>query len=178
MKKWILLLAAMMLLNFTAAAEMIMPAMAGMEAKDFEVRTLDGGTFRLSEQRGKVVVVNIWATWCGPCVQEMPDLERISREYGEKVVVIGVNSGESEETIARFVEDNGYTFLFGIDEEYYVGSYVFPTTGIPHTVVIDENGIISEVFTGSRPEMYEYFKVAVDEALNAAKFVNGIEILA
>ena len=115
MKRWLILLAVLLCLPMTALAEAL--PIEGGEAPDFELMLIDGETFRLSEQRGKVVLINIWATWCGPCVAEMPEIDQLASDYADELVVIGVNCGETEETVAEFVETNGFTYLFAADPD-------------------------------------------------------------
>ena len=98
-KKWVALLIAMLCLAQTALASEIVVPVVGGEAPDFEIQTIDGETFTLSKQRGRVVLINIWATWCGPCVSEMPDLNRLAQDYEDQLVVIGINCGETEQEV-------------------------------------------------------------------------------
>ena len=102
-----------------------------MEANDFEIDLIDGEPFKLSDQRGKVVLINIWATWCGPCVAEMPEIDQLAEDYADDLVVIGINCGEPEETVVDFVEENGYGYLFAADTDYRVSSQLNYTNSIP-----------------------------------------------
>ena len=78
----------------------------GFTAPDFTLETLDGGTVTLSELRGQVVVINLWATWCPPCRAEMPALERVWNEYRDDgLVVLAVNEREAPSRVAAFVEE-------------------------------------------------------------------------
>ena len=154
-----------------------LPAMPGAEAPDFEVTLTNGETFRLSDQRGKVVLLNIWATWCGPCVAEMPDIEQLSQDYADDLVVIGVNCGEAEQTVIDFIEDKGYTYLFAADEDYLVSSVLYPTTAIPYTVVIDADGVITQMHEGGGTGMYEVLEEYVLQAMQNTK-ATDVEIMA
>ena len=87
MKKLLVLLFVLLCLSASCLAESL--PRVGAEAPDFEVVLTNGETFRLSEQRGKIVLINIWATWCGPCVAEMPEIEQLSKDYADDLVVIG-----------------------------------------------------------------------------------------
>lgn len=155
----------------------------GQEAPDFEIELLNGETFRLSEQRGKVVLINIWASWCGPCVAEMPDIDQLAKDYADRLVVIGVNCGEDEQTVADFVSENGYTYNFAADPEYYISGSLYPSRGIPYTIVVDAEGMITQLHTGGGAGMYEVLEGYVLEAM--ASYVRpvkvtdqGIELLA
>ena len=105
----------------------------GQPAPDFTLRTLDGGEVRLGELRGKLVVLNFWATWCGPCREEMPLFEQaIAERAADGLVILAVNVRESEEQVRPFVQRLGLTYPIGMDKNgtlarrYRVRSY--PTT--------------------------------------------------
>lgn len=171
MKKLAVLLLVLAVLIPTALAEEAVPAPVelGQEASDFSVELLDGTTFTLSENRGKVVYVNVWATWCPPCVAEMPAIEQLSVDYADQLVVIGLNSGEDARTVADFVEKNGYTYNFALDESYELINGMFPTDGIPYSVIIDPNGVVTTLHVGGGSDMYPVLQGYVEAALaNAA----------
>lgn len=159
-----------------AAASAALPIVPGVEAPDFEITLLDGETFRLSDQRGKVVLLNLWATWCGPCVMEMPDLDQLARDYEDDLVVIGVNCGDPEITVAGFVETNGYEYLFAADTDFVISGELYPSPTIPYTVIIDADGIVHQVINGGGQGMYEVFEQHVLSAIEAT--APAVEILA
>lgn len=151
----------------------------GMEAPDFEVQLTNGEMFRLSDQRGKVVLINIWATWCPPCVAEMPDIDQLAKDYAEELVVIGINCGEPEQTVIDYVAEHGYSYLFAADTDYYISGMLYPTTAIPYTIVIDANGVITQLHRGGGEGMYPVLEGYVKEALDVAKTTEqGVQILA
>lgn len=84
----VLLAAVLVLVNMPKKHAMIPGTEVSEEMPDFTARCLDGSSFHLQEQRGKVVVINIWATWCAPCVKELPSFDRLQREYPEEVAVL------------------------------------------------------------------------------------------
>lgn len=92
---------------------------AGDAAPDFTVSLFDGGSVRLSDLRGKTVLVNFWATWCPPCREELTRVqaELIDRFEGRDFVFLPVSRGETRETVARFREQTGYRFPMGLDPE-------------------------------------------------------------
>lgn len=139
-----------------------MPLQKGNKAPDFTANLADGTTLTLSDFQGKPVIINFWATWCGPCVREMPAFERLKEEFGEDIGVITVNCGDDEETIRSFMEKNGYTFPVVLDEDYGV-SMLYPTNGIPYTVILDEEGNVTHISTGAAnaDKMYEAYKEAL-----------------
>ena len=177
MKKFLILLFVLLCIPSMALAVSI--PMVGEEAPDFEVTLLDGEIFRLSEQRGKVVLINIWATWCGPCVAEMPDIDQLAKDYAEDLVVIGVNCGEAEQTIADYVAEKGYSYLFAADTDYYISGMLYPTNAIPYTIVVDAEGMITQLHRGGGAGMYEVLEGYVLEAMNAVKTnEQGVQLLA
>lgn len=176
MRKLIAMLLALICLCPAALAELSIP-MVGAEAPDFEIELLNGETFRLSEQRGKAVLINIWASWCGPCVSEMPDIDQLAQDYAEDLVVIGVNCGEDEQTVADFVEEQGFGYLFAADPEYRISGQIYFTNTLPYTIVVDPYGRISTLHHGGGMGMYEILEGYVQEALEAEN-PSGVVILA
>lgn len=138
----------------------------GDTAPDFTAQTADGKTFTLSEQNGKVVLLNFWATWCGPCVGEMPAFEKLYGEYKEEVAILAVNCVEDKDTVDQFISDNGYTFPIAYDVDGAV-NMKYPTAGIPYTLVIDQDGIVKNIYLGAdgAEKQYEEYKSAIDALL-------------
>ena len=139
-------------------------SIAGKRADDFAI-TLDGKPAKLSDLRGKVVVLNFWATWCPPCVEETPSLLKLSERLApHNAVVLGVSMDEDEGAYRKFIQDNGITFLTSRDasrksaEEYGTSMY-------PETYVIGRDGKIVRKIIGPQdwnsPEMQEYFDTLV-----------------
>ena len=122
-------------------------------APDFELQSLSGEIFRLSDYRGKKVFLNFWASWCGPCKIEMPYMENYYKKYKdlENVEIIAVNMTKSElnvEKVQGFVESYGLTFPVLLDSEGKVEK-LYRVLGYPTTYLINEEGIIVDGFTGS-----------------------------
>ena len=139
-----------------------MPIKEGVAAPDFTGELMDGTSITLSELQGKPVIIHFWATWCGPCVKEMPAFERLKDDFGDKIGIIAVNCGDDAETVKDFVEENGYTFPVVLDEEYSI-SMLYPTNSIPYTVVLDAEGKVTHISTGAldADTMYERYKEAL-----------------
>lgn len=114
---------------------------AGFPAPDFSLRDLDGHVHRLSDLRGKVVFLNLWATWCPPCRMEMPSMERLhQRLHGKDFVMLAVSEDEAGATAVQpFVQEMGLTFPVLLDTEGTVPAR-YGVTGYPETFLIDREG--------------------------------------
>lgn len=117
------------------------PAQKKAEARNFEVNTVNGDIFKLSNYSGKVVLLNIWATWCAPCREETPDLEELYTKYREKgLLVLGVSIDKQGESVVKpFMEEYGVSYPVVIDDGTIMEKYG-PTMGIPTTYIIDKEG--------------------------------------
>jgi cytochrome c biogenesis protein CcmG, thiol:disulfide interchange protein DsbE len=134
----------------------------GTGVPDFRLRALAGGTTALESLRGRVVLVNFWATWCPPCVQEMPSLERLHQALGpEGLVVIGVSVDQDEKAVTDFVARFGLSFPILRDPEAHTAA-AYHTTGYPETFVIGKDGTLLRSIVGpaewDTPEAIGYFR--------------------
>ncbi|MCO6413264.1 MAG: TlpA family protein disulfide reductase [Thiogranum sp.] len=120
------------------------------EAPDFALNDIDGGVHTLSEYRGKVVLINFWATWCPPCREEMPAMQRAWQQLREEdVVFLAVDVGEDEDTIFRFTADYPVDFPLLMDIDSSV-IQKWPVRGLPTTFIIDKQGRITYRAIGAR----------------------------
>lgn len=121
----------------------------GNPAPDFTVEMFDGSTVTLSELRGKVVLLNFWATWCPPCREELTHVqtEIIDRFAGEPFLFLPVSRGETRETVAAFREKTGYEFPMGLDPTQSIYKS-YATNFIPRNFLIDADGRIAKVSIG------------------------------
>ena len=178
---WILLLALVVLiagaafayntladdvrLDDLAAEETKADAVNKNLAPDFTVYDLEGNAHSLSDFRGKPVIVNFWASWCGPCKREMPDFEEKFREYGEEIQFLMVNltdgSRETVESARDYMDGQGYTLPVYFDTDLS-GAVAYAVSSVPSTYFIDENGAL--VAYGKK-------------ALSAEKLQAGIDML-
>ena len=135
----------------------------GMQAPDFTLRSPTGEQFNLQEQRGKPVFLNFWATWCGPCIAEMPDMQKLQKTMGDSIQIVGIDLRESRSQVLRFVTRYGYTWTFILDSTGEV-SNTYEVTGIPTSYFLDAKGVIVRKFVGSRD--YETFLEATRLAID------------
>ena len=144
------------------------PEPEAFPAFDFTLTDQYGNTHTLSDYKGKVVFLNFWATWCSNCVKEMPAIEKLYEEYGDQIVIVGVNVGEDEDTIDTFIEAKNYSFPVACDTESNI-SNLYPSAGIPYTVIIGKDGLVTETFLGAKDADSQYTKLrrALQEAYEA-----------
>lgn len=124
----------------------LFPVSVGSPAPDFAAKTLDAQprTKTIADYKGEVVLLNIWATWCGPCRVEMPSIEALHRALGPqglKVVAVSVDDPGSEDAIREFAKEYGLTFEMLHDETGRIRQ-AYQTTGVPETFVIGRDGLI------------------------------------
>ncbi|MDX8045095.1 redoxin domain-containing protein [Gracilibacillus sp. S3-1-1] len=125
----------------------------GDMAPDFALETVDGRTVRLSDFHGEPVMLNFWATWCPPCVSEMPDIERLQQDTNLNVLAINLTETESNlEDVSRFIEEHHLTMTIPLDKENKVADQ-YKILPIPTTYMIDSQGIIQFFVFG--PLTYE-----------------------
>lgn len=117
------------------------PARQKATATDFTVQLMSGRSFQLSEQKGNVVLMNIWATWCAPCADEMPDFVDLYEKYkDEGLVILGVSIDEQGKSVVKpFMEKFNVTYPMFIDDGTIMDKYG-PTMGIPTSYIIDKQG--------------------------------------
>nr|WP_246579235.1 TlpA disulfide reductase family protein [Alkaliphilus flagellatus] len=122
----------------------------GKEAPNFTLRNLDGEEISLQDYRGKIVLINFWATWCVYCDIEMPDLQKLDKE-NEDLVVLAVDVMEDKEAVEKYIKEGGYDFEVVLDEDGAIAK-TYLVSGYPASYFVDEEGI----FQGSVPGMMTY----------------------
>lgn len=123
---------------------------AELKLSDFSGMTNDGSTFRLSDTKGKVVLLNFWATWCGPCRIEIPDLIKVQTKYKDKgLILVGLSQDDNLDIATKFAKENGlnYPILIGSPKTQQELGF----EGIPTSVLLDRDGKIVWMQTGINP---------------------------
>ncbi len=144
-------------LSIIAASGLAVADMTGREAPDFALKSSTGENLRLSEYRGDVVMVNFWATWCGPCRQEMPLLEELFSRY-ERVgfTLLGVNIDDDPRRAMAMAQELGVTFPVVFDNTKEV-SKLYDVNAMPVTVLVDKEGRVRHVHHGYKPGYEEKY---------------------
>lgn len=140
----------------------------GRPAPDFALTTIDGDEFRLSDARGRVVLVNFFATWCGPCRQELPHVESIWQRYrdrpGFRLIVIGRE--ETDDTVRALRSEQGFSFPMAADPDRAVFS-LFATESIPRTLLIAPDGTVAYSQAGFVESDLPQLEAALEEQITA-----------
>jgi len=141
-----------LILSFFALSSVQIYAVAVQDdAPDFTLKSLQGGNLRLNEYRGQVVLLNFWASWCGPCRQEMPLLDRIHQRYQDAgFAVVSVNVEGDELPARALAEETGVTFPVLIDTNQKV-SELYDLEAMPSSVLIDRDGVVRYIHRGYQP---------------------------
>jgi cytochrome c biogenesis protein CcmG, thiol:disulfide interchange protein DsbE len=121
-------------------------AQPGDQSIDFELMDVNGKTYKLSDFKGQPVVLNFFATWCGPCIDEAPELEAFGKEYKDAKLLI-LAKGESKKRMQKYIGESGSKLTYLLDTKEEV-SKDYNVIGQPETIIIDENGVIAERFSG------------------------------
>lgn len=123
----------------------------GKTAPDFSLDQLSGGKMNLADYKGKLVILNFWASWCGPCRAEIPEFVKIQNKYQDKnLTLLGV-AIEDKEDVERFLQEVpiNYPTSYGVEEAYEVsGKYGNPDGALPYTLVISPEQIVLESYNG------------------------------
>jgi peroxiredoxin len=141
---------------------------AGSRAANFKLEALDGHTVSLDQLRGKVIFLNVWATWCGPCREEMPSMQTLYDDFknNKDFVMLAVSQDtKGRSVVAPYVEKNGFHFTILLDPENKV-SETYDMSGVPETFIIDRKGQIVAhhmgAFDWSRPDVRDALQQLLD----------------
>jgi thiol-disulfide isomerase/thioredoxin len=137
-------------------------------APPFEVTAMDGTKFNLDSMGGRVVLIDFWATWCGPCNEELPHLKKIAKEFaGQPFVMISVSSDKDEAVWKEFIQKHEMTWVQYRDDDRKL-SDAFGVTSIPHYFTIDSDGVLTSEMMGSGSDVEGKLKKLIAKA-QAAK---------
>jgi peroxiredoxin len=176
-QQWSVVLGIVLLLAVTLAAathylgDELFPVSVGSAAPPIVAKTLDGTgrTRTLADYRGRVVLINVWATWCEPCREEMPSIEKLYHEFGPKglaVVAISVDDPGSEQRIRDYAKELGLTFEILHDPQQQTKTN-YQITGFPETFVIGREGTIRKKYIGAADWSSEANRALIRELLGA-----------
>jgi peroxiredoxin/outer membrane lipoprotein-sorting protein len=143
-------------------------SLMGRSAPDFKLRALDGTSTQLSALKGQVVLLDFWATWCGPCRMTMPKLDSLSRKFKKQdVAVMGIDDNENEQTVRDFIQKNHYEYpiLLSARADGVLESY--GVHGLPTMVVIDKNGLVADYKVGYGHETEDSLRADLVRILGA-----------
>ncbi|MGH2531451.1 MAG: TlpA family protein disulfide reductase [Thermomicrobiales bacterium] len=129
---------------------------AGSLAPNFRLETIDGEVVRLSDLRGTPIFLNFWATWCFSCVTEMPAMQRLADEYGDQLLIVGVNVGEEAGDARTFAGNFDIRYTLLLDAEMDV-TRAYEVRAMPTSLFIDADGVVQSVHFGvlTPPQMKE-----------------------
>ena len=131
-------------------------------APKFKLPSLGGGEMSLDQFRGKIVMLDFWATWCGPCQMTMPLLERLQKEYPNDLVLLAINLQEPKDVVSDYVRKQGINSRVLLDEEGSVGA-IYGTESIPMQVLVDKEGIVRNIQVGFSPRMSSQLRAEIQK---------------
>ena len=140
----------------------------GFPAPNFTFPDLNGHQVSLSDHRGKVVIINIWATWCPPCRQEMPSMQKLYERFkGENFEILAVSiDSTGREAVAPFVQTMNLTFPVLLDSKEDIGT-LYGLTGVPESFIIDKEGIVVQKIIGpidwATPHAFQFFQDLINK---------------
>ena len=124
--------------------------MTGSPAPDFDLPTLNGHSLSLQHLRGKPVLINFWATWCEPCIAELPLLDAAAQSHADELIVIGINEGDPIRDVDSFIEHQALSYTILLDYDQTVG-ILYKVSGYPTSIFIDADGVIRAIYLGEIP---------------------------
>ena len=132
----------------------------GSTAPDFTLETVDGKTISLKDYHGKTVMLNFWATWCGPCVAEMPHLQEVhDKRSGQGTILLSIDVGENASKVSEFIDKNGYTFTVLLDSQAKVAELYCLPQALPQTLFINSDGIFKARKIGAFQSIDEIYSL-------------------
>lgn len=171
MKKWIqymsiLILIVMFVYTGVRFVHREAAVQLGEQAPQFELEAISGDKVSLAKYKGQPVVLNFFTTWCGPCIDELPELDKFHNQYGKQVPLLVIDRREPKNRVSSFAEQNQSSLLFLLDYRDEV-SKAYGIKGQPETMIIDENGVVKRHIVGGMTaealakEVMQYTKSAI-----------------
>lgn len=148
----------------------VLPAIGAMTggnhaAPKFDVANIEGGRISLDDYKGRVVYVDFWASWCGPCRKSFPFMQELQQEYDDEgLTVIAINMDQNSDDAHRFLEENPAAFLIGRDPAGRVAKQ-FGVMTMPSSFIVDRDGMIQEVHMGFKPSTKKKITSKIGELL-------------
>ena len=133
----------------------------GQSAPPFKLPDLNGEEISLEEFNGKIVLLDFWASWCGPCRMTMPVVERLSKEYPDDMVLLAVNMGESKDAVEKYVFEEAISAQVLLDEKGTVGAS-YGARVIPMHFLIDRSGVVRHIQTGYGRNMASQMRAQIE----------------
>ncbi len=137
--------------NSTSESQVSRGGLVGNVAPDFTLTNMQGEKVSLSQLRGKVVILNFWATWCPPCREEMPSMEQLYRDFKEKgLILLAINVEENgEQAVSKFLQRTPYSFPILLDKDG-IAQNAYGVFRFPESFIIDRDGVVVEKIIGGR----------------------------
>jgi thiol-disulfide isomerase/thioredoxin len=133
----------------------------GSPAPGFKLEDLRGNVVTLEQYRGKIVLLDFWATWCGPCRMTMPVIERVQQQYSNDLAVLAINLQEEPDQVRRYVEQQKIHSTVLLDRDGEVGR-IYQSESIPMQVLIDQEGIVRKIQVGFSPRMGDDLRAQIE----------------
>ncbi len=137
----------------------------GQRVPDFTLPTVYAGDWKLSDMRGRAVVLNLWATWCTPCVNELPFFQNVYDAYGEDIAMLAIHSDLITDDVKEYLDKKSYTLPFAVDESGEIIESLGGSTMLPQTVILNARGVVTYNQAGSMNE--EKLTALVEQALKS-----------
>ena len=172
---WVIIVLTLLLLSGCDNSTSEQPLQTGSSenkvAKNFTLKNVQGEAVSLSQYRGKVVILNFWATWCPPCREEMPSMERLYQKYkGQDLVMLAVNVDDnSKQAVSKFLKRTPYSFPILLDRDSKVQN-VYGVFRFPESFIIDRNGVVVTKIVGGR----DWMSTAIFKLLDALIKSEGV----
>ncbi|PKI14347.1 TlpA family protein disulfide reductase [Colwellia sp. 12G3] len=159
------LLTKSLLVSFLFIATSVNALEIGQPAPDFTLKSMAGANLKLTEQRGKIIVINFWASWCGPCRTEMPVLQKFYDKYQDLgVSVWGVNVEQENQAGRDFLADLNLSFPILFDASNTI-SAMYQVEAMPTTIIVDRDGLVRYAFKGYKPGYEKKYAKAIKKLI-------------